>query len=332
MKIRKLKNTKRGTEINYATLPIEEARVVNGTTLRADLERFYGPSANYSKLAEEIREVSQHPERTRKREGVPIEDSKRNPEEDGRDYLTIRVIGKKSPRIVLTPTPFVHEIWFGRKDGKSVGTSNRFGTLKGILKKGFDAYADDGNVISKRNKGHRFSWGKFLPNKEEGITNGDFYSIELYSDKGIDSGDKFLGEPAYSLHKSKPERILSVNIALNPDSTEADKEKKMEFYKKEIAENYNVPARFFESNWGTDKFGRKVSRIEKRIHPKEISLEQKLTPILAIGGLIAGIILISPNMTGNAIGNLTNSTSNIIGGALFVAGIVGSFLWFKKRN
>ncbi|MDD5192201.1 MAG: DUF308 domain-containing protein [Candidatus Nanoarchaeia archaeon] len=52
------------------------------------------------------------------------------------------------------------------------------------------------------------------------------------------------------------------------------------------------------------------------------------TSILAFVG---GIFFLSPNLTGNAIGNMTNSTTNIIGVVLFTIGIVGAFFYFRRR-
>jgi len=46
---------------------------------------------------------------------------------------------------------------------------------------------------------------------------------------------------------------------------------------------------------------------------------------------VAGLALFSPNITGNAIGNLASVTSNGIGGILIVAGLVGAFVAVKKK-
>ena len=51
----------------------------------------------------------------------------------------------------------------------------------------------------------------------------------------------------------------------------------------------------------------------------------------AIIGLIIAIFFLSPNLTGNAIGDLTNYTSNWIGGILFIVGLICVFTFFKKK-
>ena len=47
--------------------------------------------------------------------------------------------------------------------------------------------------------------------------------------------------------------------------------------------------------------------------------------------MIGGLFFLSPNLTGNAIVNLTTKTSSIIGAGLFIVGIVGSYFWFRKK-
>lgn len=52
--------------------------------------------------------------------------------------------------------------------------------------------------------------------------------------------------------------------------------------------------------------------------------------VLSVCSIIAGIFFLSPNITGNAIGNITKTSSNILGIVLIVFGVLGVFL--KNRN
>ena len=79
-----------------------------------------------------------------------------------------------------------------------------------------------------------------------------------------------------------------------------------------------------------EKDARRLAKKMRR-KVKHSGLIKKIFPISFILIFIVGIFFLSPNLTGNAIVNLTNQTSNIIGGALFVIGIVGALMWFKKR-
>jgi len=62
---------------------------------------------------------------------------------------------------------------------------------------------------------------------------------------------------------------------------------------------------------------------------KPSSLEKSLA-VLSIGSVLAGIFFLSPNLTGNVIGNVAKNSGNILGGVLFILGIVGAFFTLKK--
>ena len=51
----------------------------------------------------------------------------------------------------------------------------------------------------------------------------------------------------------------------------------------------------------------------------------------SIFGLAGSIFFLSANITGNAIGNMTNSSTNIFGLSLFFVGLVSALVYFKKR-
>ena len=64
---------------------------------------------------------------------------------------------------------------------------------------------------------------------------------------------------------------------------------------------------------------------------KSSKLETKVASIIGISGIALALVFLSPNLTGNAIANLTTKTSSLIGAGLFIMGIVGSYFWFKKK-
>jgi len=69
--------------------------------------------------------------------------------------------------------------------------------------------------------------------------------------------------------------------------------------------------------------------IETNLNNKRTGLEKSLA-VLSIGSILAGIFLLSPNLTGNIIGNVAKSSGNILGGVLFILGIVGAFFTLRK--
>lgn len=52
----------------------------------------------------------------------------------------------------------------------------------------------------------------------------------------------------------------------------------------------------------------------------------------SIVGVLGGIFFLSANITGNAIANMTNSTSNFLGAGLLIIGLVSGFFWIKGKK
>lgn len=60
-------------------------------------------------------------------------------------------------------------------------------------------------------------------------------------------------------------------------------------------------------------------------------LEKKFIPVIAGVLIIVSLFFLSPNVTGNVIGNLTKNSSNIIGLILLIIGLIGLLVYFKKK-
>lgn len=64
---------------------------------------------------------------------------------------------------------------------------------------------------------------------------------------------------------------------------------------------------------------------------KSKGLEQKVSSVIAITGVLGGIFFLSNNITGNAITNISPGSGNIIGVVLLMVGLVAGFFWMKKK-
>lgn len=60
------------------------------------------------------------------------------------------------------------------------------------------------------------------------------------------------------------------------------------------------------------------------------TLEQAIAVIAGIS-FVGALVFLSSSLTGNVIGSLNQTSSNWIGGVLFIIGLVGAFAYFKKR-
>ena len=59
--------------------------------------------------------------------------------------------------------------------------------------------------------------------------------------------------------------------------------------------------------------------------------KKNLESAVAVVGLIGGLFFLSPNITGNVIGNASVGVSNIVGALMFVVGLVGAWRWVGNR-
>jgi hypothetical protein len=69
--------------------------------------------------------------------------------------------------------------------------------------------------------------------------------------------------------------------------------------------------------------------LENSLQVNLSNLEKSLV-VLSIGSILAGIFFLSPNLTGNVVGNLAENSTNIFGGVLFILGTIGLFFTLKK--
>lgn len=73
--------------------------------------------------------------------------------------------------------------------------------------------------------------------------------------------------------------------------------------------------------------------IEGRFRKKQKKgLEEKVAVMTTIAGLAAGLFILSANITGNAIADLSVKSSSFLGTGLFIIGIVACFIWLRNRK
>lgn len=89
---------------------------------------------------------------------------------------------------------------------------------------------------------------------------------------------------------------------------------------KEVQEAFNKTKKNLNGVYKLMTFGKRKT-IESNV----------MTGILTLS-IIAGIFFLSPNITGNIIGNITKNTSNFLGIILFVLGICGLLVYKKCRK
>jgi hypothetical protein len=64
---------------------------------------------------------------------------------------------------------------------------------------------------------------------------------------------------------------------------------------------------------------------------KKKSLEQRVSLVIAIAGLVSIFFFLGSGITGNAVGNLNNNSGAYIGIILFLIGLLGIVVYFKRK-
>lgn len=343
IQLRHHKNPKRGTKVGFVKIPIEEINSKSFDQEFYDLiGRFYdqeGINTNTGFKPSFWRRTPKSHEEYSRSYGNPVKAIKRFVQSDeservialpgkvlnnGQQEACYFSLKKLKGSVLIIPQPFIHTLLRPHKYQKGITegyfSTDYFSTLQIILQKGFSARSNNWNVNVKRNKQHyaNVDLARTMA-KEPEIVSGDAYSLELFRDKGHPTWSL----RDYSVQEADVKRISAVNIELSPSASEEEKEEKMDFYKTEITGKYNVPVRFITAT-GDEKAP------FKRILPKRLQLEQRITSIIAIAGLGAGLLFLSSNLTGNVIGN--SSTSNYLGIGLLLIGLILGYFYIKKKN
>jgi hypothetical protein len=73
-------------------------------------------------------------------------------------------------------------------------------------------------------------------------------------------------------------------------------------------------------------------QIEEQEAQKKKSLEQRVSSVVAIAGLVSSFFFLGSSITGNAIGNISRSSGSWLGICLFLVGIAGALFWFRSKK
>lgn len=139
------------------------------------------------------------------------------------------VVGKLSGKVIAHHQPVTHGIT-GIKKGSYLD-------LLSILKEGFNGRTKRGsdNAIISTQRLRRGQ--KMSPEKNHPHLFGDAYSIETISKlASIENG--------LHLKNAKPNEIISVNIAINPELSKEETESRKSFYRNEIQKKLGFPVKF----------------------------------------------------------------------------------------
>lgn len=144
-----------------------------------------------------------------------------------------------------------------------------------------------------------------------------YYSKETRTEVYIRPKDS----PAYGLYlvsKSDPTKSFEIMDVFWPDI----REKTPKYMEK-----------YYGGSAFADRVKEGIEELQKRktkIRVKPSKLETLM--VISILSLLVGIFLVSNNLSGFVISNLSQSSSNWLSAVLLLAGITGSFFWLKSRK
>jgi len=132
---------------------------------------------------------------------------------------------------------------------------------------------------------------------------------------------KFGGTP--NLSKKYGRHLMNIWI------DEGEPDKAVSYYSSGVSPDQTERAAKFleESGYLTQ-----ARRLRKKVRgDASMDLTSRLSSAAAVIGVLGGLFFLSPNITGNAIANVSQSSGNILGAVLLVVGLVAGFFWVKKK-
>jgi hypothetical protein len=245
IKIRTHRNPERGTELTYVTIPIDKIEKIDEVDIEKILRKYFGENINYGEIITQIKTFLA----TNEKEFIITVWDKENMTGG---YLKIK---KNDNKIIITPAPAIHNIGgYGKNEkGEHYASlrKNQFDDIISILDKSFKSHSSPSeNAYRKRDKNHRINYAATgiagLENRNEGITKGDVFSLEIFPEKWWDDAEEYDGiNHGLRVLEASPKRISSINIQMNDKISSEKKEEKMIFYKQQL-EKYKIPVRFFD--------------------------------------------------------------------------------------
>jgi hypothetical protein len=123
---------------------------------------------------------------------------------------------------------------------------------------------------------------------------------------------------------------------VRPSREDFESKKRPYVSKSQYASDYKTALKLDKQyNAMVDKYGKDSTQVYQ-FETEKLGMyrKRKASPLeggLAVIGIAGGLLFLSPNITGNAVG-LSHSTGNLLGAVLLVAGLVSSFLFFMHRK
>ena len=152
---------------------------------------------------------------------------------------------------------------------------------------------------------------RYIGEEERKISRENIATLKRY---GKNIGSMLNDDSKLSQYKEKLDLFFRLGFTYDGDCKQ-----QILVRPEEVDFDYITPELLKESEWN-------------RKNRRGKNLEQKVSSVTSIVGILGSAFFLSSNITGNAISNLTNQTSNFLGAGLLVVGLVAGFFWLKSKK
>lgn len=157
---------------------------------------------------------------------------------------------------------------------------------------------------------------KFIDSKDEDIKNNPAYFGRAMADanklmkKGVDSGNFILAYRGAEMYEK-----------MGRGNAPSVKRKLKKAYERAV-----------KRDPGSERYEKYVESFMENNSGHKTSQLEKTAAAASIVGILGGLFFLSSNITGNAVANVSPSSSNIFGAVLLVVGLVAGFFWISNKK
>lgn len=189
-----------------------------------------------------------------------------------------------------------------------------------------------GNLREEAKKAER-AYHQFIGELEEGENPYAFGSAVSWAKDAITSYKK-LGDEAYA--KRLGEEVINTLGRYEEEERRAIESSADRLRRNEGSVSNKIKFSSALTEQHSKDFIKDIQKAKKTIEDlvggkSQEGVAGKVLASIGIAGLLGGLYFLSNNLTGNVISNLNQTSSNWIGGVLFIIGLVGAFAYFGRR-
>ncbi len=130
---------------------------------------------------------------------------------------------------------------------------------------------------------------------------------------------------------SRSARNISIRNSLLEKAAEGY-ENARKYWLQEAEQNSSYPRKVHYAEQNAKHNYELAEQVKRKIYEEESGLQKRLFGLLSITALLIAFVLVSFNLTGNVIGNISLNDTRWIGVCFFLCGLVLAFIYLRKKK